>query len=177
MQNAISINMALTMAGPKPPSRTTSLRTIRPVHNMNRPASSSSQSVSLYNGVSDRPLGWKPRRSARNPGLGSTAKDMNIKRWDGAARLSSEWDGLRKVIIFSLNLYMAHHVYSSYFLGPRIMVPRWKLSCPPVRPRSIQKRSCFQSSHGSSTRDRVPASHQQILGQTSDRVTRFRCRY
>jgi hypothetical protein len=65
----------------------------------------------LYNGVSDRPLGWKPRRSVRNPGLGSTAKDINIKRWDGAARVSSEWDDLKKVISFSHNLDIAHHVY------------------------------------------------------------------
>lgn len=86
----ISMSLALSMAGPIP-SRTSSLS-----RNMNR--SETPKEFSLYKGISDRPLGWKPRRMAtKTPELGSTSKDMSMRRWDGAARGSSEWDGLRRV--------------------------------------------------------------------------------
>jgi hypothetical protein len=91
MQNAISINMALTMAGPKPPSRASSLRSKTQSENMPRPQSSTSRKFSLYSGISDRPLGWKPRKTE------NTARDMIVRRWDGATRRSTEWDSLRKV--------------------------------------------------------------------------------
>ncbi|CZR66173.1 uncharacterized protein PAC_16074 [Phialocephala subalpina] len=89
----ISRNMALSMAGapPKTPTRTSSLSS----HSISRPASASSH-FSLYKGLSDRPFGWKNRRSSKLPTLGSTASDMSVRRWDGAARSSKEWDGLRR---------------------------------------------------------------------------------
>ena len=67
---------------------------------MNR--SETSKEFSLYKGVSDRPLGWKPRRSTITPELGSTSRDMSMRRWDGAARTSTEWDGLRKVCVLHI---------------------------------------------------------------------------
>jgi hypothetical protein len=94
----IAMNMALTMAGPpKTPSRNSSLQTIGNEPDRTDPACSSN--FSLYKGISDRPLGWKPRRSVRNLGLDSTARDMSVRRWDGAARQSTDWDGLRRVSV------------------------------------------------------------------------------
>ncbi|KAE8451972.1 hypothetical protein EG329_002136 [Mollisiaceae sp. DMI_Dod_QoI] len=87
--------MALSMAGapPKTPTRTSSLACN--VNEISRPASTSSN-LTLYKGLSDRPFGWKNRRSSKIPTLGSTASDMCVRRWDGAARSSREWDGLRR---------------------------------------------------------------------------------
>jgi len=50
----------------------------------------------LYNGVSNRSRGWKSRKltdfvEGRMVGL------ENVKRWDGAARMSYEWNNLRRV--------------------------------------------------------------------------------
>ena len=88
----ISMSLALSMAGPIP-SRTSSLS-----RNMNR--LETPKEFSLYKGISDRPLGWKPRRlSTKIPELGSTSRDMNMRRWDGTARTSIEWDGLRRVCL------------------------------------------------------------------------------
>jgi hypothetical protein len=42
-------------------------------------------------------LGWKPRKFSKNPALDSTLRGMTVKKWDGAARSSSSWDGLRRV--------------------------------------------------------------------------------
>jgi hypothetical protein len=56
----------------------------------------SPREFSLYKGVSDRPLGWKHRRKAK-PDIGQAAREANIKRWDGAYRTTSDWDGLRRV--------------------------------------------------------------------------------
>lgn len=53
-------------------------------------SSTSNRKFSLYSGVSDRPLGWKPRKATK------TARDLSVRRWDGAARRSTEWDSLRK---------------------------------------------------------------------------------
>ena len=86
----LSMSLALTMAGPIP-SRSSSLS-----RNMNR--SETPREFSLYKGISDRPLGWKPRRSStKTPELGPTPRDTSMRRWDGAARTSTEWDGLRRV--------------------------------------------------------------------------------
>jgi hypothetical protein len=93
----ISMSLALSMAGPIP-SRNSSLSRA-----VNR--SETSKEFSLYKGVSDRPLGWKPRRSTITPELGSTSRDMSMRRWDGAARTSTEWDGLRRVCV----LHIAHN--------------------------------------------------------------------
>ena len=86
------MSLALTMAGPIP-SRSSSLS-----RNMNR--SETHKEISLYKGISDRPLGWRPRRSStKTRELGSTSRDMCMRRWDGAARTSTEWDGLRRVCL------------------------------------------------------------------------------
>jgi hypothetical protein len=88
----ISMSLALTMAAPVP-SRNSSLSKI-----MNR--SETPKEFSLYKGISDRPLGWKPRRIAtKTDELGSTSKDLSMRRWDGAARSSLDWDGLRRVCV------------------------------------------------------------------------------
>jgi hypothetical protein len=111
----ISMNMALTMARPpQPPTRSSSLRTFIPLngsdkYNMESPDSVSSQ-FSLYKGISERPLGWK--RLSRDPELRS--RNMNIRRWDGAARTSKEWDGLRKVsahrhFAYRINWHVRYH--------------------------------------------------------------------
>ncbi|KUJ21146.1 uncharacterized protein LY89DRAFT_681755 [Mollisia scopiformis] len=83
------------MAGtpPKTPTRTSSLASTGKA--ISRPASTNSN-FTLYKGFSERPLGWKHRRSSKLPTLGSTASDMSVRRWDGAARSSTEWDGLRR---------------------------------------------------------------------------------
>lgn len=39
---------------------------------------------------------WAQRRSIKNV-VGNVPKEMEIKRWNGAARTANEWDGLRKV--------------------------------------------------------------------------------
>jgi hypothetical protein len=48
--------------------------------------------VSLYKGVSDRPLGWKPRKLVT-----TAARGLGLKRWDGMERNCNDWDALRKV--------------------------------------------------------------------------------
>jgi hypothetical protein len=53
----------------------------------------------LYKGISDRPLGWKARRQIK-PRLGQVARDANVKKWEGATRHTSDWDGLRRVSPF-----------------------------------------------------------------------------
>ncbi|TVY76124.1 hypothetical protein LSUE1_G007131 [Lachnellula suecica] len=88
--------MALSMARPpQPPSRSSSLRNFTPFsgtnNNMERTDSTSSQ-FALYKGVSKRPLGWK--RSTKNPEL--RPRNMSVRKWDGATRTSTEWDGLRR---------------------------------------------------------------------------------
>lgn len=91
----ISMNMALTMAHTlQPTSKTSLLKTSSSDNCLNRSKSAASP-FSLYKGLSNRPLGWK--RSPRNPELRSGIRNMNMRRWDGAARTSTEWDSLRKV--------------------------------------------------------------------------------
>ena len=86
----ISMSLAMSMAGTDP-SRNSSL-----TRSFNR--SETPRDISLYKGISDRPLGWKPRRmSTKTPELGSTSKELSTRIWNGAARSSSEWDGLRRV--------------------------------------------------------------------------------
>lgn len=53
----------------------------------------------LYNGVSNRARGWKSKGSSEVQG-GDTrvSQGLAVKRWDGAARISSDWDNLRKVM-------------------------------------------------------------------------------
>jgi hypothetical protein len=101
----ISMSLALTMAGaPKPPSKSSSLRPV--FDGIERPHSACSKDISLYKGKSDRPLGWKPRtrKLAKNPALDSTAREMTVRKWDGAARNSSSWDGLRRVSLSAITL-------------------------------------------------------------------------
>ena len=102
----ISMSLAMSMAGkPKPPSRTTSTR--KTASGTVRSNSVCSKDFSLYKGVSDRPLGWKPKRPKRNPArlstynpnLGEPLIEMSVRKWDGAARRSVDWDGLRRVSI------------------------------------------------------------------------------
>lgn len=155
----ISMNMALTMARPRPPqspSRSSSLlTTITPFNDpesykMERQNSNVSR-FSLYSGVSERPMGWK--RSSRNPELRS--RSMNIRRWDGITGTSTEWDGLRKVSDYRTisNIY---GLCSQSPTGSRTLVPRRQLQCASVRARSISKRTCFQSSSRSSFGNQLP---------------------
>ncbi|KAL2074493.1 hypothetical protein VTL71DRAFT_8271 [Oculimacula yallundae] len=98
----ISLSLAMSMAGPKLPSRKSSLHT--PTKGTVRSASVCSKNFSLYKGISDRPLGWKPKRPDRNPArlstcnstLGEPVIEMSVRKWDGAARRSVDWDGLRR---------------------------------------------------------------------------------
>ncbi|KAK2604166.1 hypothetical protein N8I77_007117 [Diaporthe amygdali] len=51
----------------------------------------------LYNGISDRSRGWKSSRSRESLGAeASMDRGLNVKRWDGSARIMSGWDSLRK---------------------------------------------------------------------------------
>lgn len=40
---------------------------------------------------------WKARKTVRKPTTVAMGKDMKLKRWDGVAGTSAEWDGLRRV--------------------------------------------------------------------------------
>lgn len=52
----------------------------------------------LYNGVSNRARGWKSKGSSDAQGADTRGpRALSVKRWDGAARLNSEWDNLKKV--------------------------------------------------------------------------------
>lgn len=139
----ISLNMALSMAGapPKTPTRTSSLASTG--NGISRTASTNSN-FTLYKGFTDRPLGWKNRRSSKIPTLGSTASDMSVRRWDGAARSSREWDGLRRVC----PVHCLKWLNQLTQLGSRVMVRKWELPCPLIRTRTIKKRSCLQASNG-----------------------------
>ncbi|TVY33012.1 hypothetical protein LSUB1_G007807 [Lachnellula subtilissima] len=88
----ITMNMALTLS--RPPqllSQPSSLRVSQP-YSMEKSEYAPSQ-FPLYKGVTERPLGWK--RSSRTPELRSR-NTTKIRRWNGAAKTSTEWDGLRK---------------------------------------------------------------------------------
>lgn len=49
--------------------------------------------LSLYNGVSNRSRGWK----SRNLDDGRAAHLAHLRKWDGAARMSYDWNQLRRV--------------------------------------------------------------------------------
>lgn len=55
----------------------------------------------LYKGKNAQP--WGPRRMVKSV-VGNVAKEMDIKRWNGAARIATEWDGLRRVSKPSLKM-------------------------------------------------------------------------
>lgn len=93
------MSMALSMAGAasQPPSRAKSFTSTRTT--IGRSSSirefGVTREFSLYKGISERPMGWK--KTSRAPELGTTAGEFGIKKFDGKARLSTDWDGLRKV--------------------------------------------------------------------------------
>ncbi|CZS93292.1 uncharacterized protein RCO7_07768 [Rhynchosporium graminicola] len=99
----ISLSLALSMAGkPKPSSKSTSLPAS--TKGTLKCKSIASKDFSLYKGISDRPLGWKPKRPERksarlstwNIELAETVVKMSMRKWEGAARRSVDWDGLRR---------------------------------------------------------------------------------
>lgn len=151
--------MALTMARPPSTSPLSS-----PGSCPERTDSAASNNFSIYKGVSDRPIGWKQRRSVRNPGLGSTARDISVKRWDGAARQSSDWDCLRKVYVPK---YEKLYKMTDMFEGSRTMGSSRKLPHPLVWTRSIEKRSSFPGSYRRTPRNSLQTSARQILSQYS----------
>lgn len=89
----------LQMEGPiyQPPSRTSSLGFAARI---NTCISRLDHRLSLISeeprALCHRNTNWKPRRSTRAPELGSTARDMGVRKFDGTARSSTEWDGLRR---------------------------------------------------------------------------------
>ncbi|KAI9740685.1 MAG: hypothetical protein M1818_004649 [Claussenomyces sp. TS43310] len=98
-----SISLALSFAGvPNSPTRRPSLSNMQSGARMGSMTSISekdmSSNISIYKGISDRPLGWKPRRHVK-PIVTNPARDANIKKFDGATNISTEWDGLRRVSI------------------------------------------------------------------------------
>lgn len=52
--------------------------------------------VTIYKGVSDRPLGWKRRKSTKRASLARDL-DFEAQRWDGRCMMASPWDGLKRV--------------------------------------------------------------------------------
>jgi hypothetical protein len=62
-----------------------------------RPASVAN---SMYGGIPERKMSYKLRGLSRNPTSAGTSRDLNIRKWDGGARRSTEWDGLRRVSTF-----------------------------------------------------------------------------
>lgn len=52
--------------------------------------------LALYTGVSNRSRGWKSRKNTEAM-EGRVPHHSNIKRWDGAAKMSYSWDNLRRV--------------------------------------------------------------------------------
>ncbi|TAQ85723.1 hypothetical protein B7494_g5946 [Chlorociboria aeruginascens] len=86
------------MAGaPVPPSRSSSLRSSH-YPDPERPGSMASEGFSIYKAVSYRPFSWNVGESARTSTMDSPVRDTGsvIRKWDGAARMSVPWDGLRK---------------------------------------------------------------------------------
>jgi hypothetical protein len=104
----MDINMSaistMSKSPPPRPSRTTYISEGGTCNTSNK-ARESNKKSSLYCGVSQRPLGWKQgwNSTSRYPKIGCTAKDMKVKKWDGAARMSTDWDGLRRVSIISIS--------------------------------------------------------------------------
>ncbi|KAF4635000.1 hypothetical protein G7Y89_g3101 [Cudoniella acicularis] len=86
----------MVSATSRPPSRAKS-SSMAP-DNMGRSSSirdfGKPREFSLYKGVSNRPFGWK--RASRVPEMGATARDFGMKKFDGVARQSTDWDRLRK---------------------------------------------------------------------------------
>jgi hypothetical protein len=95
LEMSLAASLALSMASSqsKTPSSNSSVRTvIGPA----RPDSGASR-ISVYKGKSERPLGWKPKRTSKQISVDSITKQIDMKKWDGGARTAKVWDGLRKV--------------------------------------------------------------------------------
>lgn len=58
-------------------------------------------SINGYSAYGRNTASWKARKTIRKPTTLTMGRDMNLRRWDGAARRSTEWDGLRRVSCFS----------------------------------------------------------------------------
>ncbi|KAN0114807.1 hypothetical protein V8E51_004351 [Hyaloscypha variabilis] len=144
----ISLNMALSMArSPTSPIQT-------PIACAERIDSAYSNNFPLYKGISDRPIGWKQRSSVRNSGLVSTGKDMSVRRWDGAARRSTEWDGLRKdPELWDPQGNCLVHLYGrgQSRRGPAFRVPMEVLVATHCKP--LLDRFLFQTSEGTPSSD------------------------
>ena len=52
--------------------------------------------VSIYTGVSDRPLGWKRRKTFKRQTMARETQ-VDVKRWDGRNKTSEPWECLRRV--------------------------------------------------------------------------------
>lgn len=96
--------------------------------------------ISIYKGVSDRPLGWKPRRHQIKPQAG-TARDANIRKFDGAEQTSSEWDALRKVSVAYTKIQRSQLLILT--LGSRIMVSRGRLPYLSIWPGPVETWTSF----------------------------------
>ncbi|CAL3965018.1 unnamed protein product [Diplocarpon coronariae] len=94
--------LARAIPATAPPSRSFSSQPPRSA--TERPNSSCSKQFSLCREVSDWPLGWRRKIHAGNPSgissidfaLGEPVLEMTSKKWDGAARRSTYWDGLKR---------------------------------------------------------------------------------
>jgi hypothetical protein len=80
---------------PVPPLRNSSLRAnmeIDHIQDARRPYSYAENCLRLVSAGSVR-----SNRSLRLPTMSAISRDMNVRRWDGAGRESTQWDGLRRV--------------------------------------------------------------------------------
>ena len=101
-----SMSLALSMAGasstraPKPQIRRSSRSGKQSFKSFNYLCNDMGRSKSLSRDghlyTAKNCQAWGPRRSVKNV-VGKVAKEMDIKRWNGAARIAIEWDSLRRV--------------------------------------------------------------------------------
>ena len=123
-----SMSLALSMAGasspraPRPQIRRSSRSGKQSFKSFNSMCNDMGRSKSLsqegYLYTSKNCQSWGPRRSVKNV-VGKVAKEMDIKRWNGAARIATEWDGLRRVSYKSSSDKKIN--FQNFLLGSRIM--------------------------------------------------------
>ncbi|KAL3419376.1 hypothetical protein PVAG01_09598 [Phlyctema vagabunda] len=122
------------------------------------------RNVGLYTGLSNRPRGWKQRRTSTPVTIQSPSMELNIRKWNGNLRSSVQWDCLRRDPELwhpegDCLIYL--HAAGQSRRGPSFRVPLDAIvaaNCQPLLERFlVQKRS--ESPRSDPSRHRVSSSH------------------
>lgn len=136
----VSISIAITLGSPRP--------LLKSIFDMTARKMESDESSSGQFSYHTKTFGRKNNRNNYSQALhcGLSAQGMDIRKWNGAARTSFEWDELRRVS----TLVFLWSAASNICIGFRLVVQQWRLSCLFACQRAIPKSSEFPSPNQSS---------------------------